>query len=158
MTGPGCRRSRACKLWKPSSYSTKSRGRSRARSRGCRDHLWMNTKEGTPKLHFSLVSSRFRAAQPEPQPERGKGRECAGGIEQGIIGRSVAARYECLVNLIQCGIPRSAQKCRNGPRPAPAPSASARAAIQQEAKHKIFREVRALADDLMDRFKLICGE
>src|SRR5260370_385629 len=76
-------------------------------------------------------------------------------VEQRIVSRCGAAGDERLVNFIQDGISCGAKKCREAPRPAPPFAVAAHSAIQQQAKDKIFHEVRALSNEIVDRQKLI---
>jgi len=94
----------------------------------------------------------------EPYPQHNKSRKGADRVEQGIVRRSCTAGHERLVNFIHDGISCGAEKCRDAPRPAPPFSVAAHAAIKQQAKNKIFREVRALTDDVMDEFELVGGQ
>src|SRR5260221_9141330 len=94
----------------------------------------------------------------EPHPKQNKGRKGANRVEQGIVWRGGTAGDEGLVNFIENGISRGAEKCRDAPRPAPPFSVAAQAAIKQKTKNKIFCEVRALADEVMDEFELIGGK
>src|SRR5260370_647391 len=79
----------------------------------------------------------------------------ANRVEQRIVSRSGTAGDERLVNFIQDGISRGEEECRKAPRPAPPLAVAAKAAIEQQAKDKIFREVRALSNEIVDRLKLI---
>src|SRR5260370_2883180 len=91
----------------------------------------------------------------EPHPQHNKSREGADRIEQGIVRRSSTAGDKRLMNFVQDGISRGAEKCRDAPRPAPPFPVAAHAALKQKTKNKIFCEERALADEVMDEFELI---
>src|SRR5882762_2603896 len=94
----------------------------------------------------------------EPYPQHAQGGESADRVEQGIVSRSGTAGDERLMNFIQDGISRGAEKCRDAPRPAPPFAVAAHAAIKQKIKNKIFREVRALTDEVMEEFELVGGQ
>src|SRR5260370_25422114 len=94
----------------------------------------------------------------EPNAEHNKSRKGADRMEQGIVRRSSTAGDKRLMNFVQDGISRRAEKCRDAPRPAPPLPLAAHAAIKQKTKNKIFREVRALTDEVMDEFELIGGK
>src|SRR6266705_3358313 len=88
-------------------------------------------------------------APAEPHPQHAESGESADRVEQRIVSRGRTAGHERLVNFIQDGISRGAKKCREAPRPAPPFAVAAHATVEQQAKHKIFREVRALSDEIV---------
>src|SRR6266850_7740 len=106
-------------------------------------------------LLAAISASRAEAPPAEPHPQYAEGCESADRVEQGIVRRSGAAGDERLVNLIQDGVSCGAEECRQAPRPAPPLAVTAHPAIEQQAKHKIFREVRALSNEIVDRPELI---
>jgi hypothetical protein len=111
---------------------------------------------------WSVACCYFRLAcgspPAEPHPQHDKGGECAGRIEQGIVRRGCAAGDERLVNFIQGGVSGGAEKCREAPRPAPSFAVAAHASVKQQAKNKVFRKVRAFADEMVDEFELAGGQ
>jgi len=94
----------------------------------------------------------------KPQPEHRERDERTCGIEQRVIGRSSAAGYESLVDLIQGGITRGNEERGDPPGRTPAWPVAPHCAVKQKAIHKIFREVRALANDVMHEVVLGLGE
>jgi|SRR5580658_6378022 hypothetical protein len=98
------------------------------------------------------------AAEAEPEPEGGEGKEGADGVEQRIVGRSSAAGDKGLVDFVHDGIAGGDGKSGEAPRPAPAFAATANAAVDQQAKNKIFNEVGAFADDVVNEIKLVFRE
>ena len=102
--------------------------------------------------------SGFWAAEAEPEPEGGEGEEGADGVEKGIVGRGGAADDERLMDFVHDGIACGDGEGRDAPRPAPAFAIAADAAVDQDAKNKIFGEVGALADDVVNEIELVFGE
>src|SRR5205807_1538648 len=95
-------------------------------------------------------SLRSGSSPAEPQPEHGQRNECAHRIEQRIVNTRCPANHERLVNFIQQGIARGDEQRAESPHPAPAGLAAPQRAVQQQEKHKVLREMRALANDMMD--------
>ncbi len=94
----------------------------------------------------------------EPQPKHAHGKERADRVEQRIVRRSAAAGHERLVDFIHHGISCRAEECRKAPRPPPAFAVAAHTAVEQQAKDKIFRKVRAFTDEMVDELKLVVGQ
>jgi hypothetical protein len=101
------------------------------------------------------VSRPNGASGAEPQPQRCKRHKRACGVQQGIISRGCAAGDEGLVDFIQNGVARGNRERRNAPSPAPSFASRAHAAVEEQAKHKILAEVRALSNEVVDREELI---
>ena len=100
----------------------------------------------------------FWTTEAKPEPEESEGEEGADGIEKGIVRRGGAAGDEGLVDFVHDGIASSDRKSGDAPGPAPAFAIAANAAINQEAENKIFGEVGALADEMVDEIELILRE
>ena len=93
----------------------------------------------------------------EPQEQKQNSSESAGGVEQRIVGRSSAAGNESLMKLVGSGVRGSDEQCDQPPGPAPARAAEANATKEQQRKDKVFSEMRALANEMMDDRKLFSG-
>src|SRR5260370_33563534 len=91
----------------------------------------------------------------KPHPQHAECSESADRVEQRIVSRGRTAGDERLVKFIQDGISCGAEECREAPRPAPPFAVPAHTAVEQQAKDKIFREVRALSDEIVNRRELI---
>src|ERR1700675_1887352 len=98
------------------------------------------------------------SVQAEPEVEDGEGEEGADGVEQGIVGRGGAAGDEGLMDFVHDGIACGYGEGGDAPGPAPAFAIAADAAIDQETKNKIFCEVGAFADDVVNETELVFGE
>ena len=94
----------------------------------------------------------------EPEVQSGEGEEGADGVEQGIVGRSGAAGDEGLMDFVEDGVACGDGQSRDAPGPAPASAIAADPAVDQEAEDKIFSEVGAFADDVVDEIELVFGE
>ncbi len=123
------------------------------------DTLWIL---GTQATSRSRIGSRLRrspnTAPAKPQPEHPERDERACGIEQRIVRRSRAAGHEGLMDFIGNRVSRGNEKGSDSPGPTPACLATSHGAVEQNAKHKIFREVRALANDVMHEVILGLGQ
>jgi hypothetical protein len=97
-------------------------------------------------------------AEAEPEIDGGNGEEGADGIEKGIVGRSGAAGDKGLVDFVHDGIAGGDGEGGDAPRPPPALAIAADAAVDQHAKNKIFGEVGAFADDMVNEIELVFGE
>jgi len=98
------------------------------------------------------------AAEAEPEVEDAEGEERADGIEKGIVGRGGAAGDECLMDFVHDGVACGCGESGDTPGPAPPLAIAADAAVEQKTKHKIFGEVRAFADDVVNEIELCFGE
>ena len=94
----------------------------------------------------------------KPQPEHRERDERARRIEQRIVTRSGAARHEGLVDFIQDGISRGNEEGADSPEPTPTLPGAPHGAVEQNAIHKVFREVRAFANDVMHEVVLGLGK
>jgi len=54
------------------------------------------------------------------------------------------------MEFIGSGVRRGNEKGGNSPTPAPTGAASANGTVEQQEKHKVLREMRALADEMVD--------
>src|SRR6266481_3797177 len=95
-------------------------------------------------------------AKPEPQEQHGKGGAC--GIDDRVVGRGVAAGDEGLMYLVESGVGGSQEECGHSPGPVPAGAGSAKAAIQEQTKHKIFAEMGGLASEVVNDLELCGGD
>ena len=112
-------------------------------------------KHSTGDIALSLRNTfLWLTTQTEPQPEHHKCDEGARGIEQRVVRRSASAGHERLVNFIRDGISGRNEQSGDAPGPAPSRAPGSHASVQQHAKHKILREVRALSDEVMNEGKL----
>lgn len=109
-------------------------------------------------LGRAVRGSAAVAAKAEPEPERGEGEEGADGVEQGIVRGRRTAGDESLMDLVEAAV--AGGNHQRGYTPAPMPSAppATHRAKQQQAEHKIFGEVRAFANDVMDEIELVRGD
>lgn len=91
----------------------------------------------------------------EPEKECGEGEEGADGVEKGIVGRGGAADDEGLVDFVKARIDCGHKPGGKAPGPAPAFAIAANATIEQEAKDKIFGEVGAFANEMVNEIEAI---
>ena len=104
---------------------------------------------------YFLGAAWLRSTEAKPEKEGGEGNESADGIQQGIVGRGAAAGDESLMNFIEAGVRSGGEPCEKCPSPAPAGAIAAETPEEQEAKNKIFSEMRALADEMVDEVELM---
>jgi hypothetical protein len=94
------------------------------------------------------------AAEAEPEVEDGERKERADGVEKRIVRRGGAAGDEGLMDFVHNGVACSYGESGDTPGPAPALAIAADATVEQNTKNKIFGEVRAFADDVVNEIEL----
>ena len=103
----------------------------------------------------SLSRSTVKA---EPEPDDAESEKRADGIDQGVVGRGLAAGDEGLVDFVERGIAARDEERSQSPGPAPADVAAANAAKEKRAEDEVLGEVGALANVMMDEVKLGRGQ
>ena len=91
----------------------------------------------------------------EPEEEHGEGEEGADGVKEGIVGGGGAADDEGLVDFVEAGISGGHKPGGKAPGPAPAFAVAANATIEQKTEDKIFGEVGAFADEMVNEIEPI---
>src|SRR5437588_1652081 len=107
----------------------------------------------SPLRLFGAVLSKATppgaAPRPEPEPQHHQCDKRTRGIEQRIVRRSGPAGHERLMKFICQRVRRSNQQRGGSPGPTPAGSASSHRAIEQHEIYIVFRQMRALTNDVM---------
>src|SRR5437879_3642367 len=99
-----------------------------------------------------------RPAEEKPEEEDDGCDEGADGVEERVPGRSGAAGDEGLVDFVERGIACRDRKGGECPRPAPSNARAAHTAKKKNIEDEIFREVRGLADVMVNDVELIGGQ
>ena len=98
-----------------------------------------------------------RPAHPKPQPDREDRKQCPASINHGVVGRRLPAGDKELVDFVQGPISGCNGERRKAPSPAPTPAAATHAPVDRQGENKIFRDMRHLADDVMNHRELRLG-
>ena len=85
--------------------------------------------------------------KPKPKPQDDLSGCRTRGVEQRVPRRCGAAGHERLMKFVERRIPRCNRQRRNRPAELPSPMLSSQRAQQEKTEHKIFCEVRCLADE-----------
>lgn len=105
-----------------------------------------------------LSSGWLNWTEAEPEEEHGESEEGADRVEKGIVGRGCAADDKGLVDFVEAGIASGDKPSGKAPGPAPAFAVAAEAAIEEEEKNKVFGEMGAFADQMVDEIEPIVTE